>query len=317
MGRDKPSLLHRSDAVREGLTDAELLGRLKRRELVRVARGSYLRESEHRHLDALDQHLTRVLAAAHRNGDGVVFSHVSAAVLHGYDLWDCPVGEVHLTQGGGHGTRRHGLHRHHEKLEPGEIVSIGGLQVTSAARTIADLARMSSLKASVVAGDCALRRGLSPGLLTDTIFAAKGRRGAAKARQAVALMDGRSESVGESLSRLLIAQVRLPEPDLQKHVWGAGGSPLGRTDFHFPGRAVVGEFDGKVKYGKYLKPGQEPGDAVYLEKVREDRIRDTGLVVVRWTWADLSRPNVFRRRILEAFERGRKEISLNPALADL
>lgn len=72
MGRDKPTLLHRSDAVRDGFTDADLLGQLKRRELVKVARGSYLRESEYRDLDAGDRHLARVHAAAHRKRSAAV-----------------------------------------------------------------------------------------------------------------------------------------------------------------------------------------------------------------------------------------------------
>lgn len=317
MGNHRPTLLHRSDAVLDGLTDADLLGLQRRRELVRVARGSYIRESEYRDLDAVDRHLARIAAAAHRHEQRVVFSHVSAAVLHGFDLRGSPLNEVHVTQRGSNGGRRYGMHRHHGELDPSEVVVVGGVRATSAARTIADLACVVPMDASIVTGDCALHRGLSPEALAAAVLAAKGRRGASRARRAVSLMDGRSESVGESLSRVLIRQVRLPEPDLQKDVFGIGGVRLGRTDFYFPGRAVVGEFDGKIKYGKYLKPGQKPGDAVYLEKIREDRIRDTGLVVVRWIWDDLRTPHALRRRIAEAFERGRREIQLNPALAEL
>jgi hypothetical protein len=49
----------------------------------------------------------------------------------------------------------------------------------------------------------------------------------------------------------------------------------------------VGEFDGKIKYGRLLRPGQDAGEVVYAEKLREDALRDTGLSVVRWTWQDL------------------------------
>jgi hypothetical protein len=54
-----------------------------------------------------------------------------------------------------------------------------------------------------------------------------------------------------------------------------------------PDRRTVGEFDGKVKYGRLLRPGQELGDAVYAEKLREDAIRAEGCEVVRRTWRDL------------------------------
>lgn len=318
MGEKLPTLLHRSDAILAGETDSQLLNRRRRSELIRVGRGSYLSSHDYHELDATDRHRARIVAAAHQHGDDVVFSHVSAAALHGYDLWDAPLDAVHLTHGGGgHGKLRQGVHRHHERLAQGEIVSTGGLLLTTAARTVADMARSVSLQSAVVTGDCALRRGLALNALTATVAAATGRRGAPKARRALALMDGRSESVGESLSRLMIRKLSLPVPDLQKHLWNNAGEELGRVDFYFPGLAVVGEFDGRIKYGKYLNPGQDAGDAVFREKIREDRIRDTGLVVVRWIWDDLRRPQTLRRRLCEAFERGRKEIRLNPALADL
>jgi hypothetical protein len=55
------------------------------------------------------------------------------------------------------------------------------------------------------------------------------------------------------------------------------------VDFLWRDQRLVGEFDGKVKYGRLLKPGQSVSDVVYDEKVREDRIRDEDLGVVRWT----------------------------------
>lgn len=50
---------------------------------------------------------------------------------------------------------------------------------------------------------------------------------------------------------------------------------------------MVGESDGRIKYGRMLKPGQKPEDVVYAEKLREDAIRaqDGVRTVIRWTWA--------------------------------
>ena len=31
------------------------------------------------------------------------------------------------------------------------------------------------------------------------------------------------------------------------------------TDWHWPADDIYGEFDGKVKYGRLLKPGQDAG----------------------------------------------------------
>jgi len=70
-------------------------------------------------------------------------------------------------------------------------------------------------------------------------------------------------------------------------VHGRDGRWLGRVDFGWPDLCTVGEFDGRVKYGRLLRPGQEPGDAVFAEKCREDALREVDLGVARWIWPEL------------------------------
>ena len=61
-----------------------------------------------------------------------------------------------------------------------------------------------------------------------------------------------------------------------------------RADFGWPERGVVGEFDGLVKYGRgRTTVDEDMADVVWREKQREDRIRETGLGVVRWTWPEI------------------------------
>jgi hypothetical protein len=124
-----------------------------------------------------------------------------------------------------------------------------------------------------------------------------------QARRVVAFLDGRSESVGESLSRVRIAEDGLPAPELQRQIIDARGRPVGRVDFCWEEHRTIGEFDGKIKYGRLLKPGQSTENAVFAEKVREDKLRDNGWLVVRWLWSDLYSPGVIRDRLLRAFER--------------
>ncbi|MGH3564545.1 MAG: hypothetical protein ACRDRH_00645 [Pseudonocardia sp.] len=81
----------------------------------------------------------------------------------------------------------------------------------------------------------------------------------------------------------------------------AAGLGLGRVDFGWPGLRTVGEFDGRVKYGRLLRPGQDPGDAVFEEKRREDLIRDEDLRVVRWIWNDLRTFDEVARRLRRAY----------------
>jgi hypothetical protein len=52
---------------------------------------------------------------------------------------------------------------------------------------------------------------------------------------------------------------------------------------------TIGEFDGKIKYGRLLKPGQSIEEVLFEEKRREDALRDLGWQIVRWLWADIYR----------------------------
>ena len=164
-----------------------------------------------------------------------------------------------------------------------------GLLVTSVARTITDLARFAAVRVRAGSG----RRGPAP-RACDAGCSARGASSGASTDGAtrrpgrvVAFADGRAESVGETRSRLAIHRAGLPAPALQHEVRHAGGRRLGRTDFCWEEFATVGEFDGRVKYGRLLRPGQEPGDVVFAEKVREDAMRAEGLGMVRWTWPEL------------------------------
>ncbi|GAA2873379.1 hypothetical protein GCM10010472_33320 [Pseudonocardia halophobica] len=71
---------------------------------------------------------------------------------------------------------------------------------------------------------------------------------------------------------------------LQLVVPGVARGVDGRVDFAWREQRVVGEFDGRVRCGRLLAPGQEAGAAVFAEKVREDAIRAAGWTVLRWTW---------------------------------
>ena len=93
----------------------------------------------------------------------------------------------------------------------------------------------------------------------------------------------------------------VPAPQLQMPIATRLGSV--RADMGWPGLGALGEFDGLIKYGELVRPGQGPSDAVVAEKRREDAIRDEGWRVVRWTWSDLERFDEVARRIERSFRR--------------
>jgi len=268
--------------------------------LVRVRHGAYA--SAHG-ADAVERHLQLVAATWPLLGEGAVLSHASAAALHGLPTWECDLAKVSVTRPhGGHGRTGAWLHARLGTLDAEQVCEVEGLRVTGLARTAVDQACCVSFERAVATMDAALRAGVRRSELEQTVRLAKRRHGIGVARAALSFADGAAESVGESISRVLIAQVGLPAPALQVEVRDRQGRWVARSDFGWIEQRVIGEFDGRIKY---LGDEASVADAVIREKAREQAIRDAGWVVVRWTWADLSDPGAFRRRIQSAFEHAR------------
>lgn len=121
--------------------------------------------------------------------------------------------------------------------------------------------------------------------------------GAGRVRTMLALVDGRSQSVGESRLRVMltIAGLRLiPQFPISEE---GADHPFAFADLLVDGTNLLLEFDGRVKYG-------EGEGALWREKKREDRVRRQGYRMERVIWADLERPKVLLPRI-------RHEVSLS------
>jgi hypothetical protein len=230
-----------------------------------------------------------------------VVSHASAAALHGLPLWGVPLQQVHVTRRPPARTDSDTrLRSHAARLPDEDVVTVGATPVTGVARTVVDLARTLPFAPAVAVADAALRSGgITQADLRAVLETAAGSRGARAARRVVEAADGRSESVGESRSRAILIQLGLPLPDLQVEVRRADGVLVGRSDFGWRAQRLLGEFDGRVKYGRLLRPGQDPGDAVFAEKQREDAMRAENWGMVRWVWRDLDPPAAFGRRIAD------------------
>jgi len=101
-----------------------------------------------------------------------------------------------------------------------------------------------------------------------------------------------------------IARAGLPPPVLQWPVRRHDGTLIGEVHFGWPQLRTVGEFDGRVKYGKLLRPGEDPADVVFREKLREDALRGEDLGVVRWIWRDIANFSPVADRIRGRFRWG-------------
>lgn len=289
--------------VGQGFDDRDL-GRMRRDgTLVPVRRGAYVRERPAERTRA-DEHRELIFATAPQLHDGAVVSHTSAAVLHRLPIWPTALDRVHVTRNRSSGGKRRSIvHVHTAPLPDDHVTAIDGVPVTSLARTVLDLCRTVPIEQAVAAGDAALAYGLVREILDDQLAQMARWPGTRQARRAIALMDLRSESAGESASRVRLHQDGLPAPDLQQDIFDGEGKFVARVDFLWREQHTIGEFDGKIKYGRLLKPGQSIEELLFEEKRREDALRDLGWQIVRWLWADLYRPGVIRDRVLRAFAR--------------
>lgn len=288
IGAGEPLL--RSDLFARGVTADEVDRARRAGRLAMLRRGAYLAAGDERLGDRAARYALTVRAAARQlaRDDGVL-SHQSAAALHGLPLWSVPTGRTHLIRPGVAGGRRSAsLHLHRARLEPDEVVLLGGVRVTSPARTVVDLARSLPFEQAVVITDAALHTHLvDPDALREALIRADGRRGLPAARRVVAFADGAADGPGESCSRVRFDRAGLPRPVLQHPIRDPDGRFVAQVDFWWPEFGVVGEFDGEIKYGRLMKPGQNPCEVVYAEKRREDAVRAQGPTVVRWDWRDL------------------------------
>jgi hypothetical protein len=287
----------------QGFDDRELRRMRRDGTLLPVRRGAYVRERPaERSRD--EEHRELILATVPQLHDAAVISHGSAAVLYGMPTWPRAIDRVHVTRNrNSGGNRRTVVQVHAAPLAAADITTIDGVPVTSLARTVLDLCRTLPIEQAVAAGDRALALGLVRAVVEDRLSQMIRWPGTRQARRAVALLDARSESAGESLSRVRLHEDGLPAPELQQDIFDDEGQFVARVDFFWKEQRTIGEFDGKIKYGRLLKPGQAIEDVLFEEKRREDALRDLGWQIVRWIWADLYRRGVIRDRVLRAFAR--------------
>lgn len=291
--------------VSQGFAPNEIEGRRRRGDFARVRRGAYAPPPAE-DLEPSERHRQLIAATVPQlRADGVI-SHTSAAVLHGLPVWASDLRTVHLTRprNGGGGKRRSLLTIHTQPLAAADVTVIDGIPATSLERTVFDLARTLPFDRAAAAGDRALALGMAIEILTEMLERGRRWSGVAQARRTASFIDGRADSPAESVSRVRCAEFGLPAPQPQLPVALSNGTTA-YGDLGWPEFRTIGEFDGRVKYEKLLRPGESAADVVVREKRREDLLRALGWQIVRWIWEDLANFGPVAQQLRQAFERGR------------
>jgi very-short-patch-repair endonuclease len=157
-----------------------------------------------------------------------------------------------------------------------------------------DCGTMLEYRQALILVDHALRLGASPDLMNAMAGNLSGRGGIRTLRPALANADIRAESAGETLTRELLARLKLPMPEAQVEVRSRVGRH--RFDFAWREKKVALEFDGRIKYFDYAPTAE----VLYQERRREKALTEDGWLFVRVEWKDLFREHEFKNRILAA-----------------
>jgi hypothetical protein len=224
-------------------TRARLRRAVESREVIRPVRGGYLRA------DVELTEIARAQVAALVMGPTAVLCDRTAAWVLGVDCMayaelDASPPLESCVLRGHEPTERPEVVGRTRDLRKQDIAVIGGVRVTTPLRTAADLLCLLSRGQALAAADALMRlHGFAVADLRRLLVRYYRRRGVIQARNLAPLVDGRSESAGESWTRLAIIDHELPAPQPQFWV-DVDGVPKYRLDLAYPHARIAIEYDG-------------------------------------------------------------------------
>lgn len=298
--------LNRQQVLAAGLDDRDIAAAIRSGVWRRVRRGYYTYADLWSGLDERGRYLLTCKCVLHSLGRAVALSHVSGSVAHGLAVWDIPLDRVHVTRlDGGAGRVEAGVVHHEGLCLDDDVLDLDGLRVLSAERCALETGTRVDNEHALVVLDSVLHLGFSdPESLRRRFELMESWPHMRHLHIPVRMAEGGSESAGESRGRWQFRAIGLPAPQCQFEVHDSAGALRGVCDWAWPEHRQLGEFDGRVKYGRLLQPGQDPGEVVFAEKQREDELRElTGFSMFRLTWGDYDRPRVLAARLLPRFRR--------------
>jgi very-short-patch-repair endonuclease len=219
------------------------------------------------------------MAAVLASGPDAVLSHWSAAALWGIR----PNGRTLIDVTVAHRSRSSKLIRRHVSEVPAdERATEKGIPVTSAARTIFDLAASEDLDAvEGMLREMEFLRRWGPLSLPDLVERYPGKRGSRKVRAALDRLreepEGRKRSKLEERFAPFLRRHHLPQPRFND--WIFLGGKRYQVDCHWPGTRQIVELDGWEGHGTR--------SAFRDDRGRDRKLRVAGYSVTRLTWNQL------------------------------
>jgi len=258
-------ILSLDEARAAGLTKAQLRGTKWRRVGPRVY-------ASH---EVADNQQTRLEAALRRLPNGACFSGPTGAFLHTIDRQSVAIEAT--VQPATTTSRLAGIQIRRSYLTSDEIVVRQGLPVTSALRTVIDLACRLHLIEAVMIIDAALHMRLICVDQLQAWAAAHPRyRGVAMLRRAIEYADPASESPMETRLRLVLVLGGLPKPRVQISLHDDRGIFVGRADLYYPEERLAIEYDGATHRDRLAEDNR-----------RQNRLIQAGYRLLRFTASDV------------------------------
>jgi len=294
-------ILTRADALALGYDDPRISAFIRTGQWRVVRRGAYVPATTWDASSERERHLLKVRAVSLKLGDRVAISHQSAVAVYGLPLDGLDLRQVHITRTDACRARVVGAVHHHVARGSAQLVRlVDGMRVLDPATVVLEVAGAIGLFPAVSVLDAAIQHEyVDLDALNARMAQMRTWPGVSGAPRALALANGKAESVGESHCRLTLYKLGFPAPQLQV-VFADGRGKFARVDMYWPEFGLILEFDGRVKYGRV---GETTAQTVFDEKVREDRLRALGLEVVRVLWDHLLRPNELRAMMNAAIAR--------------
>lgn len=224
-----------------------------------------------------DTPVARARAAAHVVPDHCVLVDRSAASLHDVDVLDyaeldVPPDVEIASVGGAGATRRGGVLGGKRDLRPDEIMTIGGVRVTTPIRTACDIACLRGRWRAIATLDVFRDKyGLTEAALTAMLPRYRGRRGVTQLRELIPLSRPGVDSQPESWIRVDIVDEGYPMPAAQVWAWVPGWGRV-KIENAYEHLRIGVEYDGEDDHS-------DDAD-VARDEARRDALRRAGWIII-------------------------------------